>query len=454
MYWSNLNKILNTNMEEHMRKLMLIILGTLLATAASAGLKVSGLAVTAYPDQEKIDVAYKVSGVSGSGCARVVIAVNIMDRNGELFCVEYTPEQKFGDNGTHTAVINAASLTTPESELFYDVFFDGYDYDLTEDGDLFRSYLKTNVKLFDIVRVFVFDECSGALTYAKTDNIKNKKGSSSSSVSPAAAAIYSKAMTKTGCVFDGGEDLIGTASVKFGKINKKGLVKVSATITPFAGKKLTASGSFKADEEGFLYGSLKFKSPIGTLTLGAGSEDGEFYFWIGNDDEGDGDYFIEERKVGGSLANGTGYFSVDLEDGLEAPEGYDFIEDLFPEETMVFVSKGGSKLAVPGKAPKVKYNKIREDGEVYYEPSWEDDDWGNPASLKLTYKPKTGIISGSFKVYATNVDYIEENKAPKVKSYTAKLSGIVIDGSGTGFATVKIGKVTYEMQFYFDVEGD
>ena len=439
-----------------MKKLMLTLLGTLLATAVFAGPKISGLAVTAYPDQEKIEVTYKVSGVSGSGCASVVIAVNIMDRNGELFCVEYAPEQKFGDNGTHTAVINAASLTTPESESFYYSFFDNYDYNLTADGDLFRSYLKTNVKLFDIVRVFLFSECSCSDTWAnaRTDNIKVKKGSSSSLGSPAAAAIYSKAMTKTGCVYDSDENLFGTASVKFGKISNKGVVKVSATITPFSGKKLTASGSFRADEEGFIYGSLKFKSPVGTLTLGAGAEDGEFYFWIGNDAEGDGDYFVEERQIGGNLADGTGYFSVDLEDDFEAPEGYDFIDDLLPEDTTVIVSKGGSKLTVPGKAPKVKYNKIREDGEVYYEPAWEDDDWDNPASLKLTYKSKTGVISGSFKVYATNADYIDENKAPKVKSYTAKLSGIVIEGYGIGSATVKIGKTTYSMPFYFEVEGD
>ena len=437
-----------------MKKLMLMLLGASLAAVTSAGPKISGLSVTAYPGQEKIDVAYKVSGVSGSGCARVVIAVNIMDRDGELFCVEYDPSQKFGDNGTHTAVINADSLTIPSSEDFYAFFFDYYDYNLSDDGDLFRSYLKSDVKLFDIVRVFVFDECSGALANARTDNIKVKKGSSSSSVSPAAAALYSKAMTKTGCVFDGDENLFGTASVKFGKISKKGVVKVSATITPFSGKKLTASGSFRADENGLLYGSLKFKSPVGTLTLGAGAEDGEFYFWICNDAEGDGDYFVSECSIGGNLADGTGYFSVDLEDDFEAPDGYDFIDDLLPEETAVIVSKGGSKLTVPGKAPKVKYNKIREDGDVYYEPAWEDDDWDNPASLKLTYKPKTGVISGSFKVYATNAEYVEENKAPKVKAYTAKLSGIVIEGYGIGSATVKIGKTTYSMPFYFEVEGD
>ena len=431
-----------------------MLLGASLAAVTSAGPKISGLSVTAYPGQEKIDVAYKVSGVSGSGCARVVIAVNIMDRDGELFCVEYDPSQKFGDNGTHTAVINADSLTIPSSEDFYAFFFDYYDYNLSDDGDLFRSYLKSDVKLFDIVRVFVFDECSGALANARTDNIKVKKGSSSSSVSPAAAALYSKAMTKTGCIYDGNENLFGTVSVKFGKISKKGVVKVSAAITPFSGKKLTASASFTADEEGNLYGSLKFKSPVGTLTLGAGGEDGVLYFWLGNDAEGDGEYFVEECQVGGKLKNGTSYFSVELEDDIDAPSGYDFIGDLLPEETAVTVSKNGSKIVVPGKAPKVKYNRIKEDGEVYYEPSWEDGDWDNPAGLKLTYKPKTGVLSGSFKVYATNADYIDENKAPKVKAFTAKISGIVIDGQGMGSATLKVGKKTYSFPVYLYQEGD
>ena len=263
---------------------------------------------------------------------------------------------------------------------------------------------------------------------------------------------FAKAQSVSGALYKDGE-LVGTVQVKVGKINKKKrTVKLSATATLLVNgktKNVTAKGVTVAMDatNRILPTTLGFKEPIGNMTFEMAA-DGTFTLMGGT-------YAMAKATVGGSLPNGTSSFSVDFGDaGLEAPEGYEFIEELFPEDTIVNVSKNGSKLTVPGKVPKVKYKKVKEDGDVYYVPSWEDGEWGNPAGLKLSYKPKTGVISGSFKVYATNIDFIDDNKAPKVKSFTAKFFGIVIDGSGTGLANLKVDKMTYSMPFYFGVDDD
>lgn len=57
----------------------------------------------------------------------------------------------------------------------------------------------------------------------------------------------------------------------------------------------------------------------------------------------------------------------------------------------------------------------------------------NLSGLKLTYTPKKGTFNGSFKVYALE----GAGKATKLKKYTVKVTGIVVDGVGYGEATCK-----------------
>ena len=57
----------------------------------------------------------------------------------------------------------------------------------------------------------------------------------------------------------------------------------------------------------------------------------------------------------------------------------------------------------------------------------------NPAALKLTYKLKTGLFSGSFALYQ---DASKEGK-PKLKKLTATVNGVVVDGVGYGSAVIK-----------------
>ena len=51
----------------------------------------------------------------------------------------------------------------------------------------------------------------------------------------------------------------------------------------------------------------------------------------------------------------------------------------------------------------------------------------NLSGMKLTYTPKTGVFKGSFKIYAI--------QGGKLKKFTAKVIGVVIDWKGWGSAT-------------------
>ncbi len=92
------------------------------------------------------------------------------------------------------------------------------------------------------------------------------------------------------------------------------------------------------------------------------------------------------------------------------------------------VTAKGTKWVLP-KAGQV----VTKDGEVD-----EDKLRENPSGLKLTYKAKTGIFTGSFKAYV--------EKRGKAKAVTASVTGVMIEGKGFGSAAVKkaVGAVTIE----------
>ena len=113
--------------------------------------------------------------------------------------------------------------------------------------------------------------------------------------------------------------------------------------------------------------------------------------------------------------------------GLFDEAGYELVEDYLPWEVSV-APKGTKWIVADGvKAGQIKMDK---DGEVY--DAKESD---NPSGLKLTFTAKTGLFKGSFKVYAIDAK-------GKLKSFSATVHGIVVDGLGYGTATIKkIGSV-------------
>ena len=145
-------------------------------------------------------------------------------------------------------------------------------------------------------------------------------------VSTTANALYGRAKTVQGVCYDGGENVYGTVTVKFGKINKKSQVKVTMTVSPFTGKKQTATGTFTADEDGLLSGNLKFKSSIGVVDFAAyKSESGELEF----SSESESGFFFEPCSVGGKFGVSQLAFYVEGDD-IDFGEAYEQILD-FPD---------------------------------------------------------------------------------------------------------------------------
>lgn len=113
--------------------------------------------------------------------------------------------------------------------------------------------------------------------------------------------------------------------------------------------------------------------------------------------------------------------------GIFEEAGYELVEEFLPWEVPV-APKGTKWIVADGaKAGQIKMDK---DGEVY-----DKKESDNPSGLKLTFTAKTGLFKGSFKVYAIDAK-------GKLKSFSATVNGIVVDGIGYGTVTIKkIGSV-------------
>ncbi len=136
-----------------------------------------------------------------------------------------------------------------------------------------------------------------------------------------------------------------------------------------------------------------------------------------------------ETEMGGR-AGGNLPASVGLElwyGGAAAPDPWDeddwLVEDAFP--WWMELTTSGGKLILP-KAGRVSIE--RGTGEIV-------STGENPSGMKLTYKPATGQITGSFNFYAVTPAY-------KLKKYALKVSGIYIKGYGARLTTTYKNKPT------------
>lgn len=242
--------------------------------------------------------------------------------------------------------------------------------------------------------------------------------------------IYMKPLTLNALVY--ADELVGTATLKLGKISRKGQVKVTLKITPFGSSGASASATVTPDKYGAFSGTFKFRSNFGgVMSFSLVYNDGGFEFGAENEL-----YSVElgTVQVGGKLDTEEMMFSAEMD--YELPEDYDYVVDP-PTGEPVYV-KNGTKFSFD-KAPSIKYKKFKEDGETWYElviDEGKDGTRTNYNGLKLTYKYSTGLFTGSFKVYASNEFSIDGGK-PKLKTYTVKVSGVVVDGVGIG--VLKVG---------------
>ena len=223
---------------------------------------------------------------------------------------------------------------------------------------------------------------------------------------------FANAQVVSGCLYGANGNVVGRVDVKAGKVSKKGKVKISATATLIDGgkaKRVTAKGVSVASTA--TSAVLTFKAPIGKMAFDM-KADGVFTLKNGS-------YVMAEKSVGGNWSK-VGARVYVAATSASLPQGT--IENLLPNGEPV-IPKGG-KWAF-AKAASVKY--VKDKATNAFGLVIDDTKGSNRSAMKLTYAPKTGVFKGSFKIYA-----IQDGK---LKKFTAKVIGVVVDGKGQGRAT-------------------
>ena len=242
--------------------------------------------------------------------------------------------------------------------------------------------------------------------------------------------IFSKAQTVDGALYKG-DALVGTIQMKVGRINKKGVVKVSAMATLLIDgkvKKVTAKAvNVTLDATGCVPPvKMAFKAPIGEMEFEMAA-DGKFT--LENDS-----YRMEAAEIGGSL-NGGAYGTFRMY-GFDLAVPGELRDDLLPFEEVFSVTGKWWKFAKAATVKWVRDRVTKEYGLVV------DDSKGktNLSGLKLTYAAKTGQFKGSFKAYALQgggSPGTARPTKPKLVKYTVNVIGFVVDGVGYGEASCK-----------------
>ena len=225
-----------------------------------------------------------------------------------------------------------------------------------------------------------------------------------------------KAATLAGAVYAGG-NVVGVIQLKVAKPNaKKRTAKLSGSVTLLDGKKKTLkSTTVPVPQDGPIQANVAVKG-IGTLSVAIGADgfDGTLAA-----------YTVKAVSVGGKWTNAAAAVTVDFAGGGALPQGT--LESLLPDGEPVRV-KGG-KWAFD-KAASIKWKKGALSGD-------NDPKKPNRSAMKLTYTPGTGLFKGSFKIYAV--------QGGKLKKFTVNVTGVVVDGVGTGVAKLSKSSATWNV---------
>lgn len=319
--------------------------------------------------------------------------------------------------------------------------------------------------------LFYFDDGDGNLHLYNL--LLNDGGSSDSDVS----AKWRKARMLTGvwgsgCGY-GTEGIRGTCVLKCGKVNKKGLAKVSLKISPFDGKKITyRSTAVNVTSGGPI--TVRWNGAYQVTIENDGSFSGEPIY--NGERPACSPNSVWSARVGGKLPGTTAYFTMTNLQPFDLGDGWKALPSLMPwidgcygwEDVGSFTGffderpiKSCERININAstgrwscdRAKAVKVSKVvyvpgkgvpiccpaPETAGTYYclqLPKSGCDNYGNLSKLKLTYNMKHGTFKGTFKIYASKL-YVYECLAPqpykpKLKKVSAKVSGVVIDGEGIG----------------------
>lgn len=221
------------------------------------------------------------------------------------------------------------------------------------------------------------------------------------------------AVTLPGEVLNSEDDSVaGVVQLKVGKPTKKGTVKVSGNVTLMDGKKYTIKPTVVAlpDSGPLMLNSIEVNK-LGKLTAKVGANG--FKGAIGDA------YTVGDAEVGGAWTDADSTVEVDFTTGVALPDGMTAESTaLLPVAEPIILNKGKWTF---NKAATVK----AVNGVVTADVS---NGKTNLSAMKLTYKPKTGLFKGSFKIYTLNNG--------RLKKIAVKVSGVVVDGVGYGITTL------------------
>ncbi len=241
-----------------------------------------------------------------------------------------------------------------------------------------------------------------------------------------------KAATLQGVAYDGC-DVAGIVELKLGKVSK-GKSKVSGSFTGLDGKKISIKAVTVGDIDGSKPAtvSLEVKSH-GTMTVTIGGD--KFAGSLGG-------WHVQSGTVGGNWTKGMATVGVDASD-VSMFAGT-VLSKLLPNGEQAKANGGKWSFAKAASVKWAKPKKGAEQPEVFDPESGkglivDTSKGGNLSGMKLSYTPKKGTFKGTFKVYALE----GAGKATKLKKYTVKVSGVVVDGVGHGVATSKNPAVSW-----------
>ena len=234
-----------------------------------------------------------------------------------------------------------------------------------------------------------------------------------------------------GAVYSG-DDVVGIVELKLGKMNaRNSMSRVSGSVTLLDGKRSSIK-SRQVAVDGSAPISLAVKN-MGTMEV---STDGsQFSGTLGG-------WHVQTANVGGNWRYSGVTVSVDADD-LSAIPGT-VLDSLLPNTEKGVSSRTGWTFAKAASVrwvkPKVGVTPVVQDAEsgkgLIVDTS---RDRTNLSGIKLTYTDKSGTFKGSFKVYALE----GSGKSTKLKKYTVKVGGVVVNGVGYGSATCRRPEINW-----------
>ena len=244
-----------------------------------------------------------------------------------------------------------------------------------------------------------------------------------------------KAVTLKGAAYDGC-DVAGVIELKLGKVNaKKKISKVSGAFTGLDGKKRAMKAVTVAGIDGTSPATVTLNvKGLGPMTVAIGGS--QFAGTLGA-------WHVQSAAVGGKWNKATATAAVDTGD-VSMFHGQ-VLQGYLPNRETAGVKNGkwsfkkaaGVKWAKPKKgAPNPDIYDVTSGKGLIVDVS---KDKTNLSGIKLAYTPKTGLFKGSFKVFELQ----GTGKATKLKKYTVKVTGVVVDEVGYGIATGKKPSVNW-----------